>query len=103
MTKQDAKGSDLIELFNPLVNVLTKKNFLTHALVIYHNNNGHKWQGCSKLPIPGSLHRRIDFLLVPWQQRGAALLYFTGNDLFNRSLRLLASKKVRMKTITMIN
>jgi DNA polymerase IV len=24
---------------------------------------------------------------------GAALIYFTGNDIFNRSLRLLASKK----------
>lgn len=31
--------------------------------------------------------------MVPWAERGAALLYFTGNDIFNRSLRLLASKK----------
>jgi len=30
---------------------------------------------------------------VPWKERGAALIYFTGNDIFNRSLRLLASKK----------
>jgi len=30
---------------------------------------------------------------VPWKERGAALVYFTGNDIFNRSLRLLASKK----------
>lgn len=30
---------------------------------------------------------------MPWKERGAALIYFTGNDIFNRSLRLLASKK----------
>jgi DNA polymerase lambda/DNA polymerase IV len=39
------------------------------------------------------LWRRIDFLLVPEAEYGAALIYFTGNDIFNRSLRLLASKK----------
>lgn len=31
--------------------------------------------------------------MVPCDERGAALLYFTGNDIFNRSMRLLASKK----------
>jgi DNA polymerase/3'-5' exonuclease PolX len=29
----------------------------------------------------------------PQTEYGAALIYFTGNDIFNRSLRLLASKK----------
>jgi DNA polymerase IV len=37
--------------------------------------------------------RRIDILLVPEAELGAALIYFTGNDIFNRSMRLLASKK----------
>ncbi|KAI0350568.1 hypothetical protein OH77DRAFT_1412881 [Trametes cingulata] len=39
-----------------------------------------------------SLRRRIDFLTVPWISRGAALLYYTGDDIFNRSLRLKANK-----------
>ncbi|KAI0819428.1 hypothetical protein BC628DRAFT_1402467 [Trametes gibbosa] len=39
-----------------------------------------------------SLRRRIDFLTVPWTSRGAALLYYTGDDIFNRSLRLKAKK-----------
>ncbi|KAI0743040.1 hypothetical protein C8Q80DRAFT_1221327 [Daedaleopsis nitida] len=39
-----------------------------------------------------SLRRRIDFLTVPWSSRGAALLYYTGDDIFNRSLRLKANK-----------
>ncbi|KAI9886442.1 MAG: phosphoglycerate kinase [Watsoniomyces obsoletus] len=41
----------------------------------------------------GEIWRRIDILLVPPYELGAALLYFTGNDLFNRSIRLLARKK----------
>jgi DNA polymerase IV len=54
--------------------------------------NGSKWHGASALP-ESPVWRRIDFLLVPWNEVGAALLYFTGNDIFNRSIRLLASKK----------
>ncbi|KAI0651056.1 hypothetical protein C8Q79DRAFT_931196 [Trametes meyenii] len=41
---------------------------------------------------PESLRRRIDFLTAPWASRGAALLYYTGDDIFNRSLRLKANK-----------
>ncbi|KAI4284933.1 MAG: hypothetical protein L6R35_004770 [Caloplaca aegaea] len=54
---------------------------------------GSKWHGCACLPGPGAMWRRVDFLLVPQAELGAALIYFTGNDIFNRSLRLLASKK----------
>ena len=32
-------------------------------------------------------------LFVPWEELGAALIYFTGNDYFNRSIRYLAGKK----------
>ncbi|KAI0633115.1 hypothetical protein C8Q77DRAFT_1059005 [Trametes polyzona] len=39
-----------------------------------------------------SLRRRIDILAVPWRSRGAARLYYTGDDIFNRSLRLKAQK-----------
>lgn len=56
--------------------------------------------------LPDGKHRRIDLLSIPWEQRGAALLYFTGNAIvsawylsrsltmsqFNRSLRLYARK-----------
>lgn len=36
--------------------------------------------------------RRLDILVVAEVEMGAALIYFTGNDIFNRSLRLLASR-----------
>lgn len=39
----------------------------------------------------GAKRRRIDFLTVPWESRGAALLYYTGDDIFNRAIRLKAN------------
>lgn len=55
-------------------------------------NKSVQWHGASKINgIPR--WRRIDFLVAPWDERGATLLYFTGSDIFNRSMRLLASKK----------
>ena len=57
-------------------------------------SDGSKLHGCCVLPPPApAIWRRVDFLLVPESEIGAALLYFTGNDIFNRSMRLLASKK----------
>jgi len=39
-----------------------------------------------------SKRRRIDILTIPHDQWGGALIYFTGDDIFNRSLRLKANK-----------
>lgn len=56
--------------------------------------DGTKWHGAAVLPgTSPPVWRRIDFLLVPHEEFGAALIYFTGNDIFNRSIRLLAAKK----------
>jgi len=48
-----------------------------------------KYMGLCRLG-PESKVRRIDILTIPYHQWGAALIYFTGDDIFNRSLRLLA-------------
>ncbi|KAF9578348.1 hypothetical protein BGW38_005897, partial [Lunasporangiospora selenospora] len=39
------------------------------------------------------IHRHIDILVVPWKHLGAVLIYFTGNDICNRSMRLLARNR----------
>jgi len=91
ITKPDATAAQLMSLMVPLVDSLYKHKFLTDTLATSHSDDGSKWHGVSKLPT--GLHRRLDLLFVPWKERGAALIYFTGNDVFNRSLRLLASKK----------
>jgi DNA polymerase IV len=93
ITKPDT-GIALIRsvVLENLVPHLTSIGFLTAALAKSHAETGSKWHGCSKLPTSPTW-RRLDLLLVPWDEMGAALIYFTGNDIFNRSVRLLASKK----------
>ncbi|KAI1208772.1 uncharacterized protein F4807DRAFT_133236 [Annulohypoxylon truncatum] len=98
--------SELTPFLDRLVNTLTEDGFLTAELAAHHGSiddgGGSKWHGCCVLPesaFPGPkgeyrpIWRRIDLLLVPQCQLGAALIYFTGNDIFNRSIRLLARKK----------
>ncbi|KAK4171847.1 hypothetical protein QBC36DRAFT_382247 [Triangularia setosa] len=87
-------SSDLVPFMNALISVLYKKNFLVATLAqSRRESEGSKFLGCCRLPGPEGKWRRIDLLLVPETAYGAALIYFTGNDIFNRSLRLLASKK----------
>ncbi|KAI6816482.1 DNA polymerase beta-like protein [Hortaea werneckii] len=80
-----------------LVPELFKAGFLVASLAITRRDDGSKWHGASQLPSPQMPNpnpwRRVDFFLVPSDEIGAALIYFTGNDIFNRSLRLLASTK----------
>lgn len=74
-----------------LVPTLFAQGFLKAALAA-SSGDGSKWHGACCLP-GQKTWRRIDFLIVPWAEMGAALIYFTGNDIFNRSMRLLASTK----------
>ena len=81
-------------VFDTLVPSLFKQGFLKASLATMrkHEASGTKWHGASCLP--GSIvWRRMDLLVVPASEMGAALIYFTGNDIFNRSMRLLARKK----------
>lgn len=86
-------------VFDTLVPQLFASGFLKVALATPRaashgsgSGSGSKWHGASCLP-SSTTWRRIDLLLVPEQEMGAALLYFTGNALFNRSMRLLARKR----------
>ncbi|KAI9840016.1 MAG: hypothetical protein M1819_000208 [Sarea resinae] len=93
ITKPDARVQVVREvMLSRVIPTLFDRGFLKAGLATTHNASGTKWHGASALP--GSpVWRRIDFLFVPWDELGAALIYFTGNDLFNRSIRLLARKK----------
>ncbi|KAI1616624.1 DNA polymerase IV [Exophiala viscosa] len=94
ITKENADiGHIRTLMMDTVIPNLTDQGFLKAALAAGRFGEPcSKWHGASV--VPGSkAWRRIDFLFVPWAELGAALIYFTGNDLFNRSLRLLASRK----------
>ncbi|KAJ5218519.1 DNA polymerase family X [Penicillium cinerascens] len=93
ITKPDASLEQIQRLImNIVIPQLFDNGFLQVGLATSrHNHDASKWHGASALP--GNVWRRIDLLLVPGAEFGAAILYFTGNDIFNRSMRLLARKK----------
>ncbi|KAJ5637514.1 DNA polymerase family X [Penicillium lividum] len=95
ITKPDASLEQIRSLMrDTVIPKLFQDGFLQVGLATSrkHDKDGSKWHGASTLP--GSpIWRRIDLLFVPGAEFGAALIYFTGNDIFNRSMRLLAHKK----------
>lgn len=95
ITRPGASTAQLrVLVFERLVPALFKKGFLKASLATMRSADasGTKFHGASCLP-SSTIWRRIDFLVVPEAEMGAALIYFTGNDIFNRSVRLLARKK----------
>ena len=91
-------------LIQAIIPKLEKAGYIKCTLAAISPTTGTKWHGAAALPYSSSSSssisgrsegcwRRIDFLLVPAAEMGAALIYFTGNDIFNRSMRLLASKR----------
>jgi DNA polymerase IV len=97
ITKEDASLENLrAVLIDTVIPQLFKEDFLKVGLATSGSTSrgqGSKWHGASALP-GSQVWRRIDLLFVPWDELGAALIYFTGNDIFNRSIRLLASRKM---------
>ncbi|KAH8148680.1 uncharacterized protein LAJ45_07391 [Morchella importuna] len=93
ITKPGVSAQEISGLLDELIERLFEIGFAMCGLAMSRGrDDGSKWHGASKL-LDVPTWRRIDLLVVPWDERGAALLYFTGNDIFNRSMRLLASKK----------
>jgi DNA polymerase IV len=91
---ETTSSNEILGFLHTLVTRLTTAGFLVAALVHPSSESGTKWHGCCVLPgQEKAIWRRIDFLVVPETELGAALIYFTGNDIFNRSIRLLASRK----------
>ncbi len=80
-------------IFDTILPILQQRGYVKASLAVSSKDDGSKWHGAATLPDFGPVWRRVDMLLVPWDEMGAALIYFTGNDIFNRSMRLLARKK----------
>ncbi|KZO91786.1 Nucleotidyltransferase [Calocera viscosa TUFC12733] len=94
LTRDPTDGITHAGMLHKLLDRLHEQGILTDDLVIPPDNRAleQKYMGVGRLPPDGKM-RRIDILAIPYDQKGAALIYFTGDDLFNRSIRLLARKK----------
>ena len=73
-----------------LLDSLKSSGFLTDDLTFAENGEHRKYLGVCKLPGENTKHRRLDIIVVPYNEWACSLLYFTGSDYFNRSMRLLA-------------
>jgi len=81
----------------PFLSECRKCGFLTDDLLTFDSNAESKsktdcltYMGICKLPGKGRLHRRIDIKAYPGVQAPFAILYFTGDSHFNRSIRAFA-------------
>ncbi|KAI9330097.1 hypothetical protein BDR26DRAFT_871829 [Obelidium mucronatum] len=81
-------------LLESVVQRLQDVNFVIDSLSSAASEEGHEriWRGVCRLNSDG-LARRIDLLIVPYSELGAATIYFSSNQEFNRCIRLLARKK----------
>ncbi|ODV95338.1 hypothetical protein PACTADRAFT_33910 [Pachysolen tannophilus NRRL Y-2460] len=97
ITKKNCNDkSELAAILSKLISRLKSKdhnNYIQCSLI--HSGINSKslkfYGGC--LINENSKCRRIDFLMVPYEELGASLIYFTGNDIFNRIIRTIAIKK----------
>lgn len=92
----ESDDETLSTVFRSLIADLHSKGFLTDDLTFQHDGNQRKYLGVCKLPNsddrPVTKHRRLDIIVVPFEEKATALMYFTGSAHFNRSMRLLAIK-----------
>ena len=87
-TEEIIKSSTINHL-QVIVEHLKKKKLIIDSLT---EDGGTKFMGICKATRAG-LGRRIDIRLIPYQSKGAAMLYFTGSGDFNKIMRTEALKK----------
>lgn len=85
-------GKSHYGVLQKILESLKSTGFVTDDLVSVHNSEQNKYMGVCKLPGDDTKHRRLDIIVVPYNEWACALVYFTGSDYFNRSARLLAKK-----------
>lgn len=86
LTKPNAKMSDLKKLSKQLIQDMFRTELATYTFT----KESDRWLGATQVI---GRWRRMDILLVPWAELGAALIYYTGNDSYNRELRLHAKRR----------
>ena len=100
VTKPDATMEALQADMDNLIDTIKQAGYL--QCILHHHVKNKLLTGCSLPPLwnkkvdgqgeEWGKCRRVDFLLVPWKELGAAMIYFTGDDEFNKKLRYRAQK-----------
>lgn len=88
ITKDD-QAREIWDLLEQVVHELYASHFAQYTFG--GGADSFRWLGASALPDVGKW-RRMDILAVPRKELGGALLYYTGNSMFNRYMRLRAQK-----------
>jgi len=88
----------LLGLLDNIIKHLVEKNFLIDHFSLPSNDTKHKshntYMGICKLPsLQYKYFRHIDIKIYPPHAFPFSLLYFTGSDHFNRSMRYFAKNK----------
>ncbi|KAI0799730.1 Nucleotidyltransferase [Irpex lacteus] len=93
ITRPTSDGKTHVGILARLIDELHARKVITEHLSVPENWHDLElcYRGLCRRDGMGK-RRRIDFLTVPYESRGAALLYYTGDDIFNRSMRLKANK-----------
>lgn len=86
-------GKSHLHIYKELLHKLHDDGFLTDDLVSIESEGIHKkYLGVCRLPGENTKHRRLDIIVIPYNEYACALVYFTGSAHFNRSLRHLAGR-----------
>ncbi|XP_065202187.1 DNA polymerase lambda-like [Planococcus citri] len=77
-----------------IITNLKSTGFIVDDLIGTDNSEEpRKYLGLCKLPRENAKNRRLDVFLVPENESATAIMHYTGSGLFNRAIRLYASKK----------
>lgn len=88
VTKPGCEKKDIKKIVTKLVNELYDRGFAKYTFG--GGTGSRRWLGAASLE--NGKWRRVDILGVPNSELGAAFIYYTGNEMFNRMLRLRAQR-----------
>ena len=93
ITRLDGKRD--ANILTLLIQKLSNEKFLVDHLTYswQSQRTGQRDTYMGVCSVQGGKNRRIDIKIYPREQYGTAILYFTGSDYFNRSMRYLAQQK----------
>lgn len=86
VTKKDSRIMDLNDSLSMLIDRMFRTDLATHTFT----RGSDRWLGATQVT---GRWRRMDILIVPSKEFGAAMLYYTGSGGFNQQMRWIAKQQ----------